>query len=153
MQGTLIPVCSDQPVTIRVADWHRDQAVIRSVRHSVFVIEQGIPAALEWDGTDPDCRHVLACARNGVAVATGRLMPDGRIGRMAVLSAWRRRGVGRAVLARLLQLAGSRGLRNVHLHAQIAVAGFYRREGFQEIGAPFEVAGIAHVEMTRPLDR
>jgi len=142
-----------EPVTVREADWHRDQAAIRGVRHAVFVIEQGIPAALEWDGLDPDCRHVLGCTGNCRPVATGRLMPDGRIGRMAVLPAWRRQGVGRALLVRLLQLAGSRGLLNVRLHAQIVVAGFYRRQGFQECGVPFELAGIVHVEMTRPVYR
>jgi len=150
----LKPVHTDPNLfCVREADWQRDQAAIRSVRHAVFVIEQAIPAALEWDGLDRDCRHVLACRDAGGPVATGRLMPDGRIGRMAVLPAWRRRGIGRAMLALLLQLAASRGLPNAYLHAQRAVAGFYRREGFQESGAPFEAAGIVHVEMTRPLNR
>lgn len=134
------------------ADWRNDQAAIRSVRHAVFVIEQGIPAALEWDGLDADCRHIIARSARGEAVATGRLAPDGRIGRMAVLPAWRRRGVGHALLAQLLQLAGSRGLGFVYLHAQLASAGFYQREGFQQSGVPFELAGIAHVNMRRTLD-
>ena len=139
-------------IVVRAADWQRDQDAIEFVRHAVFVIEQGIPASLEWDGLDPGCRHVLACNAAGEPVATGRLGPDGRVGRMAVLPAWRRRGVGRAVLAHLLQQAGSRGLSGVYLHAQLAVADFYRREGFQESGAPFETAGIVHVKMTRPLN-
>ncbi len=140
-------------VTVREADWLGDQAAIRAVRHAVFVIEQGIPAALEWDGIDPDCRHVLGCAGDGEPVATGRLMPDGQIGRMAVLPEWRRLGVGRMLLSRLLELAGSRGLRHVRLHAQLAVAGYYRRAGFQESGVPFALAGIAHIRMTRSLDQ
>lgn len=140
-------------VTVREADWHSDQAAIRAVRHAVFVVEQKIPAALEWDGQDPGCRHVLASSAAGEAVATGRLSPDGRIGRMAVMPAWRGHGVGRAVLRRLLQLAGARGLPRVYLHAQLAVAGFYRREGFRANGTPFEAAGIPHLAMSRPLNR
>jgi predicted GNAT family N-acyltransferase len=121
------------------------------VRYAVFVIEQGIPEALEWDGLDADCRHILARSDSGEPVATGRLTPEGRIGRMAVLPAWRRQGVGRALLAQLLQLAASRGLADVALHAQRDAAGFYRREGFQESGDPFESAGIVHVRMTRSI--
>jgi len=136
-------------ITVRVADWQADRTEIRRVRHAVFVAEQGIPAALEWDGLDPGCRHVLACSAAGKVIATGRLSPDGRIGRMAVLPTWRRLGVGRAVLARLLQLAACQGLPRVYLHAQLAAAGFYRREGFRESGAPFEDAGILHVAMSR----
>lgn len=137
---------------MRTADWRVDQAAIRAIRHAVFVVEQGIPAELEWDGLDPDCRHVLACTASGTAVATGRLTAEGRIGRMAVLPPWRHRGVGRALLVQLMRLAGSRGLSAVFLHAQRDAAGFYRRAGFQESGAPFEVAGIDHVKMTRPVD-
>lgn len=138
------------PVTVRTADWACDQEAIRAVRQAVFVVEQGIPATLEWDGTDGSCVHVLACTPAGLAVATGRLAPEGRIGRMAVLPAWRCQGVGRAVLACLLRLAASRGLSDVFLHAQRDAAGFYSRQGFRQNGAPFVVAGIEHVRMTRP---
>ncbi|MGB5474784.1 MAG: GNAT family N-acetyltransferase [Gammaproteobacteria bacterium] len=138
--------------TVREADWCHDQAAIRAVRDAVFIVEQGIPAALEWDDLDADCRHVLASNDAGDPVATGRLTPEGRIGRMAVLPAWRGCGIGRALLARLLQLAGSRGLTDVCLHAQHAAAGFYRRAGFRESGAPFALAGIVHVKMTRSID-
>jgi predicted GNAT family N-acyltransferase len=138
-------------VTIRAADWDREQEAIGAVRHAVFVAEQGIPVALEWDGLDAGCVHVLACTPAGRAVATGRLSPEGRIGRMAVLPDWRRQGVGRAVLAQLLRLAAFRGLSDVFLHAQRDAAAFYSREGFQQSGAPFVVAGIEHVRMTRPV--
>lgn len=138
-------------VIVRAADWLDEQDAIRAVRHAVFVTEQGIPAALEWDGLDADCVHVLACTPDGQAVATGRLAPEGRIGRMAVLPAWRRQGVGRAVLACLLRLAASRGLSDVFLHAQRDAADFYSRAGFRESGAPFATAGIEHVRMTRPV--
>jgi len=135
------------------ADWSRDQAGIRAVRHAVFVAEQGISESLEWDGRDGDCRHVLALAGNNAeVVATGRLMADGRIGRMAVMQAWRGCGAGRALLQRLQQLALQEGLRQVYVHAQLEVAGFYSRAGFRVDGQPFVAAGIAHVKMTKLLD-
>jgi predicted GNAT family N-acyltransferase len=141
------------PVDYRIidADWSRDRQGIRAVRHAVFVEEQGIPENLEWDGRDAACRHVLALAGNAEVIATGRLLSDGRIGRMAVLQAWRGCGVGRALLERLQQLALHDGLRQVYVHAQLEVAGFYSRADFQVSGQPFVTADIAHVAMTRVL--
>ena len=133
------------------ADWSRDEPAIRRVRQDVFVDEQGIPESLEWDGRDASCRHVLALAGTADVVATGRLLADGRIGRMAVLQAWRGSGVGSALLERLQQQALDSGLQQVYVHAQADVAGFYSRAGFQPVGQAFSVAGIAHIEMTKVL--
>jgi|GEM_PF-3680881 len=101
------------------ADHH---AAIHAVRHQVFVVEQGVPAELERDALDPVCTHVLACDTDGMPIGTGRLLPDGRIGRMAVQAAWRNRGVGEAVLDALVTAAAEAGLalhdflvRRVHL--------------------------------------
>jgi predicted GNAT family N-acyltransferase len=138
---------SVQAYRIVDADWSRDQSGIRAVRHAVFVEEQGIPESLEWDGRDADCRHVLALAGDAEVIATGRLMGDGRIGRMAVLRTWRGCGVGRALLERLLLQALQGGLRRVYVHAQLEVAGFYSRAGFRLAGQPFVTADIVHVEM------
>jgi predicted GNAT family N-acyltransferase len=145
-------VSGSQAYRIVDADWSRDRSRIRAVRHVVFVEEQGIPESLEWDGRDGDCQHVLALAGDAAVVATGRLMSDGRIGRMAVLQAWRGSGVGRALLERLQQLALRAGLQQLYVHAQLDVAGFYSLAGFQVSGQPFVTAGITHVLMTKVLD-
>ena len=63
--------------------WIDDGDAIRRVREQVFVAEQGVPVAEEMDDHDPVARHFLACAGNE-AVATGRLLDSGQIGRMAV---------------------------------------------------------------------
>ncbi|NNJ95446.1 MAG: GNAT family N-acetyltransferase [Halobacteria archaeon] len=133
------------------ADWLQHESAIRDIRHAVFVVEQDIPAQLEWDGLDAGCCHALALLDDGRAVATGRLMPDGRLGRMAVLAEWRGRGIGRAILEHLVARARCRHLNGVYLHAQISSAGFYRKAEFEVRGDPFEEAGIAHVEMARKL--
>lgn len=138
--------------TIREASWDEDGARLRAIRHEVFVREQGVPEALEWDGLDPACRHAVAEAPGGEAVGTGRLLPDGHIGRMAVLRPWRRSGVGSALLAQLIAMARARGDRCVVLHAQSYVTAFYRRAGFEVSSAEFMEAGIPHVEMRLRLD-
>src|SRR5437867_1410683 len=103
---------------VRVVDWKRDGAPLRRIRHDVFVLEQGVPEALEWDGHDAACRHVVANDQKGAAIACGRLLPDGSIGRLAVERAWRGRGVGSAMLSRLVDLARSAGFERVTLSAR-----------------------------------
>jgi len=130
--------------TIRRADWNRDIDAIRRVRDVVFVIEQAVPADIEWDGLDDTCTHALAEDRNRDAIATGRLHPSGKIGRMAVLRDWRGHGVGAAVLEYLIQSARAQGLREVYLHGQTRVLGFYAGFGFVAEGDEFDEAGIPH---------
>lgn len=136
--------------TVVVGDWARLEPALRSVREAVFIVEQGIPAALEWDADDATSRHALACI-DGAPVACGRLLPDGHIGRMAVLSAWRGQGVGRAILEALIDSAQQRGLPLLQLHAQIHATGFYERAGFAVEGPPFDEVGIEHQRMVRTL--
>lgn len=50
-----------------------------------------------------------------------------------------------------MQAARECGEREVLLHAQLSAAPFYSRAGFRERGPRFDEAGIAHVEMVRPL--
>lgn len=133
-------------VRVREARYEDDAALLRAVRHAVFVLGQGVPAAVEWDGQDARCVHVLA-EHAGEPVGTARMLPDGRIGRMAVLRSWRGRGIGGRLLQELLRLAEQRGARRVFLNAQLPVMGFYARHGFVTSGAPFEEAGMPHVRM------
>ncbi|MGJ4730177.1 GNAT family N-acetyltransferase [Luteimonas sp. SDU101] len=141
------------PFQVVAVDYGAAQEQLRAVREAVFVREQGVPADLEVDGRDPDCRHVLARDGAGLAIGTARLAPDGRIGRMAVLPQWRAHGVGSALLHALLRLAREDGLDRVSLHAQEAAIEFYRRHGFEPAGERFLEAGIVHLAMQRKLDR
>ncbi|MGB5304628.1 MAG: GNAT family N-acetyltransferase [Gammaproteobacteria bacterium] len=100
---------------------------------------------LEWDGLDAACRHVLAITAADEPVGTGRLQVDGRIGRMAVLAAWRGKGIGKSILAALLQQAELQHQPRVYLHAQVRAIDFYLKTGFETVGSPFTEAGIEHV--------
>jgi len=124
---------------------------LHAVRDAVFVREQQVPIELEHDALDPDCHHVLARDTSGNPVGTGRLTPDRRIGRMAVLPAWRGRGVGDALLQALFEQARTLGWRQLSLHAQVSAIGFYARHGFLPVGERFVEAGIDHQTMVRVL--
>ena len=132
--------------TVELTGFSRHQKAILSIRFDVFVKEQGVDPSLEIDGRDPDCLHAIAYI-NGKAVGTGRLLPDGHIGRMAVLADYRSRGIGSAILRALIKAAGNRGDRQVVLASQIHAAPFYQRFGFKTHGEPFIEAGIEHVHM------
>jgi predicted GNAT family N-acyltransferase len=136
---------------IEEGDWPAFGPLAGPVREKVFVLEQGVPLDMEYDDADPVSRHVLARGPVNEPIGTGRLLPDGHIGRMAVLPQWRRKGVGTALVSRLLEAARGRGVDQLTLNAQTSAAGFYRRFGFVEAGAEFMEAGIPHITMTRAL--
>jgi len=130
--------------TVRAATWSDDRVVLQSLRRAVFVVEQRVPEDMEWDADDAVSLHALALDREGLPVGTGRLLPDGHIGRMAVLCERRGQGAGRAVLEFLVAQAHQRGMRSLQLHAQTHAIGFYARQGFVAYGREFIEAGIPH---------
>jgi predicted GNAT family N-acyltransferase len=134
-------------ISVTVGDWATQRANAENVRHDVFLIEQKIPVELEWDEMDAVSLHAVAFDESGNAIATGRLLPDGHIGRMAVRIAHRKKGVGSAVLSALMQEAKRRGQNIVQLNAQTQVQAFYARYGFVREGDEFMDAGIPHVHM------
>ena len=131
-----------------VVRWLDAHAALSAVRRAVFIVEQAVPEALEWEAADHGAVHVLASAPDGVPIGTGRLLADGRIGRMAVLREWRGRGVGAALLRELMATAEARGIMHLHLHAQTHALPFYARYGFVPSGPEFMEAGIPHRAMT-----
>jgi len=140
------------PFVIRPVNWKAQRDQLHAIRRTVFIEEQNVPEELEWDEIDERCYHVLAFAADGTPIGTGRLLPDGHVGRMAVLKAWRGKGVGSAILKMLLDLARKEGLKSVRLHAQTHAAGFYARHGFKATGKEFMEAGIPHRAMTIKLE-
>lgn len=134
---------------IELGDWDRLHAAAEPIRFAVFVEEQKVPAEIELDEFDPVGLHALAFDVQGTAVGTGRLLPDGHIGRMAVLRAARGQGVGGALLQALMQAARQRGDRAVVLNAQTHAMPFYARFGFRPEGEEFDDAGIPHRAMRR----
>lgn len=139
------------PTTIRLGDWTSLQADAKAIRFDVFVDEQKVPAEIELDAMDAVCLHAVAYDGAGGALGTGRLLPDGHIGRMAVRAAARGLGIGSALLEALMGQARARGDRQVVLSAQTHAAPFYQRHGFTIDGPEFFEAGIAHVQMARQL--
>jgi predicted GNAT family N-acyltransferase len=136
---------------VRAADWKHDEAAIAEVRRQVFIAEQGVPEALEWEEQDAQCHWFIAVASARKVIGIVRLTDAARIGRMAVMPGWRRRGVGRALLDAVLHAALALGFGQAQLSAQTHAIGFYARRGFIAQGPEYLDAGIPHRTMTLSL--
>ncbi|WP_344468394.1 GNAT family N-acetyltransferase [Kitasatospora kazusensis] len=140
-----------------------DLELVFGVRREVFVVEQNVPADIEYDELDATSLHVLAVGADGRPLGTARLIhgaealaltgTEGRVllGRLAVLKAARGTGLG-AELVRAIEQAGrEHGGVEVELHAQVQALGFYERLGYAAEGPVYPSAGIPHRTMTRVL--
>ena len=123
------------------------------LRYEVIVDEQGVPRELEVDEFDPCATHLVAIRDDQVVGTLRMLHHDGaaKIGRVAVRAAARRTGVGARLMDRAAAIASERGFAEIVLHAQVAVAGFYRRLGYVAEGDRFDEAGIPHIAMRKKI--
>ncbi len=150
-----------QEIKIVPVDNEGDLAQALAIREVVFIEEQHVPETIERDAEDVRAYHVLAM-QGGHAIGTGRLVmlkrgPEGeegqwaQVGRMAVLQANRKSGVGSMLLSALEEEARRRGVSGIILHAQLSAMDFYKRHGYAPVGAVFEEAGMPHLEMKKKL--
>ena len=95
--------------------WEQAQPTAGPLRFAIFVGEQNVPAGIELDDQDANCVHAVAFDVDGKAIGTGRLLPDGHIGRMAVVKEWRRRGIGAEILKALIEEAAKNDRKGVSL--------------------------------------
>ena len=138
---------NSESFTITQVSWERESERIMMIRKSVFVDEQKVSMEEELDGLDAQCWFVLALDQQAKPIGTGRLLPDGKIGRMAVLKSSRGCGVGSALLKALIAVAEAQSINELYLHGQISAKQFYSKHGFIEEGPIFDEAGIPHVKM------
>ena len=136
---------------VREANWSLDKSTLSNLRKLVFIVEQHVPQEEEWDGKDDDAWHWLATDIEDRPIGTARLLPNGQIGRMAVLKEYRGWHVGSALLEQAVEKARHLGFESVFLNAQSHALDFYRRGGFVEEGEEFMEAGIPHFRMQQTL--
>jgi predicted GNAT family N-acyltransferase len=136
-------------VSIRRVSSQAELVQAFTIRIQVFVKEQRVPAEIELDSDDQRAIHFLA-TKSAKALGTARVVMchgNAKIGRMAVLKTFRRKGIGAVLLKRAVAAAKRLYARRIYLHAQVAVIGFYQRLGFRAVGRVFDEAGIAHRKM------
>ncbi|WP_347267798.1 GNAT family N-acetyltransferase [Paracoccus sp. (in: a-proteobacteria)] len=128
-----------------------DIATCREIRRAVFIVEQNVPEAEEWDDRDEAAIHLLARDAEGRAIGTARILilgNTGKIGRVAVLKEARGLGIGAALIrAALAELRAMHDISRAKLGAQTHAIGFYEKLGFVAYGPVYDDAGIPHRDM------
>ncbi len=124
-----------------------------ALRLRVFCEEQGVERAAEQDGRDADAIHLVALEAKEL-IGTCRLLVEGgvaRLGRNAVSSEARGRGVGATLLEAADRAAVRAGADRIRLHAQLRARTLYERSGYAPQGDTFLEEGIEHVTMEKRL--
>ena len=138
-------------IQVEAGDWKTLQHPCERVRMMVFVAEQGVPRDEEIDELDNVSTHFVAWDERHMTLGCARITPEGRIGRLAVLRPFRKRGVGRALMEEVLAYAKAQGFQTVSLNAQTHAQKFYEALGFIAEGDVFDECGIDHIRMTKTL--
>lgn len=133
-------------IKIKMVDFKTHFKELKKIRTLVFIEEQNVPEILEWDEFDKESLHFLAYY-NSKPVGTARLIPDGHIGRMAILKEFRNRKIGKNMLKYILNIAKSKSIIKIELSAQEHAIGFYKKQGFDVISDVYLDAGIPHYDM------
>lgn len=123
------------------------------VRREVFIKEQNVPEAEEFDEADLVSHHIVVYIYDR-PIATGRLFNDGKtwlIGRISVLKEFRGIHAGKLVVEKLLEKAAELEAGTIHIHAQTHAVSFYEKFGFIAYGKPFLEANIEHISMVKDI--
>jgi predicted GNAT family N-acyltransferase len=141
-------------LVVKLADFSEDFSQIKAIRKVVFQEEQGVEEALEFDGKDEICDHLIAYLDN-LAVGTARLryLDDKtvKIERLAVLSTVRGEGIGKKIINEALLFIANKKIPEVMINAQVYIKGLYYKFSFVEEGEVFIEAAIPHVKMRKKL--
>jgi len=138
-------------IECRITSTSEEQKIAFSIRHTVFVEEQGVPLQLEIDEKDSRAFHFIAFI-DDEPVGTARLVVNddgtGNAGRVAVLQKARHKGIGSVLMNELERHASMLNLSRITLAAQCEVIPFYMKRGYVTFGSTFLDAGMAHQSMS-----
>ncbi|WP_175638317.1 GNAT family N-acetyltransferase [Metabacillus schmidteae] len=127
-----------------------------SVRYTVFVDEQQVPAEEEIDQFENEAEHVVLYDDSQKPAGAGRVrIVDGigKLERICVLSANRKNGAGRIIVEKLEEIAIQQGVSKLKLNAQTHAISFYEKLGYEVVSEEFMDAGIPHVTMIKEIEK
>jgi len=137
-------------LVILIKSWAEAEPDAYRIRRAVFIEEQAVPEEMELDLYDGQAHHALLY-QDSQCIGTARLVLQtdgaGKIGRMAILSPYRRQGYGRQLLGALISFGKAQGICRFILNAQMVAIPFYEQLGFQAYGPVYDEAGIPHRSM------
>ena len=137
-------------LNIRMGTWAEMQNTAKPIRTQVFIQEQHIAEADEWDAQDAVSQHFVVY-EDKHAIATARLLPSHSIGRVAVLASHRGQGIGKQLMLEIIQQAQKQQRPLLQLSSQVHAIAFYQNLGFQVCGEEYLDCGIPHIDMQMSL--
>lgn len=141
------------PDDVEITD-SEDPGDALDVRRAVFVEEQDVSEAVEFDEKDDEARHFVARKGPG-AVGTARVrlldQETARVERVAVLPEHRGSGVGNRLMEAAHQYARGENRSRVVVHAQVRVEEFYESLDYETVSEVDDETDIPHVKMVRDL--
>jgi predicted GNAT family N-acyltransferase len=133
---------------VKNVDWGNAKHKLSKIREQVFVYEWRIPKECEFDQQDDVAFHVLVLDENNREIATGRITPQGEIGRIAVVPEFRGPEVYLELFSALLAIARQIGLEDVLVQCELEGVEYYQQQGFRPVGSVYMDAGIARQSMS-----
>lgn len=135
---------------VKQGNWDQLQQDAKLIRTLVFIQEQGIAEADEWDEQDAISQHFVIYDQDQ-PIATARLLQNNSVGRVAVLKAYRGQGLGQMIMLDIIDFAKQQERAFLHLSSQVHAMSFYQQLGFVVQGDEYDECGIPHIEMRMPL--
>lgn len=139
---------------IKKVNYCQETSAIKYIRTKVFQEEQKISSSLEFDGLDETAIHLLAYVKNN-PVGTVRMRQiaehEAKIERLAVIKEFRNKKIGKKLMETSLKILAIDNYQTVVVYAQEYIKNLYMQLGFEQTGATFAEAGIAHVKMIKHL--
>ncbi|KKW75174.1 GNAT family acetyltransferase [Acinetobacter sp. AG1] len=136
---------------IKQGCWEQLQQDAKLIRTQVFICEQGITEADEWDDQDVISQHFVIYDQDQ-PIATARLLENNSVGRVAVLKAYRGQGLGQMIMLEIIGYAQKQRRSVLTLSSQVHAISFYEKLGFTVQGNSYDECGIPHIEMTMSLN-
>ncbi|MCH7350478.1 MULTISPECIES: GNAT family N-acetyltransferase [unclassified Acinetobacter] len=130
--------------------WDQLQQPAKLIREKVFIVEQGIPEADEWDEQDAISQHFVIFDQDQ-PIATARLLQNNSVGRVAVLKTYRGQGIGQMMMLDIIDYARQQYRPSLYLSSQVHAMSFYQQLGFVVQGDEYDECGIPHIEMQMPI--
>jgi predicted GNAT family N-acyltransferase len=134
-------------------NWKLAEPLLKDVRERVFICERRIPKKIEFDRKDRTAYHMLICDDiSQEPIATGRILPSGEIGRIAVLMEHRKQQIDKIIIAGLIRIAKDISLEEVFIHSPLEAVDYFRKNNFYTVGSVFMEAGIPRQRMACSVD-
>lgn len=140
-------------VTVKIVENEKELEDAFSVRKTVFIAEQNVPAEEEIDQYEDEATHFVSY-QEGSPIAAGRFrVVDGygKVERICVLKVARKTGAGKAIMNEIEAYAFKHGIEKLKLNAQTHAIPFYAGLGYEVVSEEFLDAGIPHKTMIKKI--